>query len=237
VAAINRALAVLEGTESHVTEFPVWWPAVPATFRERCEYVNVLEWRLSKEAENVKANYRSRFGVEAVSRRIPESNWKRADLCCQMVPADLAVLDVGSGRGEFVNLFASINGNVPVSSVDANDCSVWFDFAGRIERIYKSIFQLSRTESRDVVTCFGVIERLPPEQLIEAVGILRSLAKKKLFVAVPFMEPLPLSKGHLTRFDTELLDRLFPEARFTVFGKSGRNPSEVSAWIMCEMVS
>jgi len=54
-------------------------------------------------------------------------------------------------------------------------------------------------------------------------------------VSVPFMESLPLYKGHFTRFDTELLEKLFPDARCTIFGKGGRSANKVLAWIMCEI--
>ena len=216
-------------------ELPVWWPAVPQQFRECCEYVDVREWPISKEVEIVRAGYYSRFGREAVDKRVPENNWKRAGLCCQMVPTSLAVMDVGSGLGEFVNLFAVVNENTPIASVDIKDYSLWFDLTGRVERINKSIFELSQKEASDVVTCFEVIEHLPSERLAEAVRILRSLAKTKLFVSIPFMESLPLYKGHFTRFDPELLGSLFPDARFTIFGKGGRSATKVMAWIMCEV--
>jgi hypothetical protein len=52
-------------------------------------------------------------------------------------------------------------------------------------------------------------------------------------VTVPFMEPLPLYKGHHTRFDHVNLAELFPDARFTVFGKG--DGAEVRAWILCEI--
>jgi SAM-dependent methyltransferase len=146
-----------------------------------------------------------------------------------------SVLDIGSGFGEFVNLFSCTRPNVPITSVDIKDYSLWFDRTGRVERIYKSIFELGPEEARDVVTCFEVIEHLPPERVEEAVGILRLLAKRRLFVSVPFMEPLPLYKGHYTRFEEANLSKLFAGARFTILGKGGKSDKKVSAWIMCEI--
>jgi len=67
------------------------------------------------------------------------------------------LIDIGSGLGEFANLFA-INNEAPITSVDTRDGRQWFDAAGRIERVYKNIFDLGDDESRDVVTCFEVLE-------------------------------------------------------------------------------
>lgn len=216
---------------------PVWWQSVPVEFRKKTHFRNVSEWKLSDDAKVLKNEYESRFGKNGVARKIPLTNWQRADICSQLIAnaGPLDVLDVGSGLGEFVNLFKSTNPNVPIASVDVKDYALWFDFTGRIERIYKSIFDLGPDEARDVVTCFEVIEHLPPERVEEAVGILRSLAKRKLFVSVPFMEPLPLSTGHRSRFEDTNLLKLFPDAKFTIFGKGGKSANKVLAWILCEI--
>jgi len=215
--------------------FPMWWEQIPEHFRSHCKFVSIADLEINESVRQLRDLYVQRFDAERVNKRIPEQNWKRADICRHIVPPNLPVLDIGSGLGEFVNLFAIGNPTTPIASVDLKDYDLWFDASGRIERIYKSIFYLSSNEARDVVTCFEVIEHLPPARLAEAVVILRSLAKQKLFVSVPFMEPLPLYKGHFTRFDTELLEKLFPDARFTIFGKGGRSANKVLAWIMCEI--
>ncbi len=219
------------------TKYPAWWDIVPLEFRARSGFVNVTDWYLSESVNELTSEYIGRFGEEAVKKRIPLVNWQRADICNGIIknasPSNL--LDIGSGLGEFVNLFSSTNPNVPIASVDVKDYSLWFDRTGRVERIYKSIFDLGPDEVRDVVTCFEVIEHLPPERLAEAVERLRSLARRKLFVSVPFMESLPLYKGHFTRFDDVNLLSLFPDAKFTIFGKGGKNKNKVHAWIMCEI--
>jgi hypothetical protein len=104
-----------------------------------------------------------------------------------------------------------------------------------VKRVYKSIFNLGAEEENEVVTCFEVIEHLPPKKVAEAIGILRSLSRKKLFISVPFMEPLPLYRGHYTRFDATTLLHFFPDASFTIFGKGGIASDVVLAWIMCEI--
>jgi len=228
-------LSVQRNNKSSKIRFPAWWHLVPKSFAEQCSYVFLHDRRISEEATSLRNTYIERFGQEAVERRIPMSNWKRADICWQSVPNDLSTIDIGSGLGEFVNLFAINNPNTSITSVDTRDWDKWFDATGRVERIYNSIFQLDSSDSRDVVTCFEVIEHLPPERVAEAVDILRNLAKKKLFVSVPFMEPLPLYKGHFTRFTEENLITLFPDAKFTVFGKSKKRSDKVHAWILCEI--
>jgi glycosyltransferase involved in cell wall biosynthesis len=220
-----------------VKTMPVWWQTVPSEFRDRCHFRDITEWNLSNVAKDLKSEYESRFGKDSVAKKIPFSNWQRADICSQLIASDspTSVLDIGSGLGEFVNIFSSTNPTVPIASVDVKDYALWFDRTERVERIYKSIFDLGSDEVRDVVTCFEVIEHLPPERLDEAIRTLRSLAKRKLFVSVPFMEPLPLSKGHHSRFEDSDLLKLFPDAKFTIFSKGGKSPNKVLAWIMCEI--
>ena len=205
---------------------PIWWQSIPAEFREKCHFRDVTKWGLSVATKDLKNEYESRFGKDVVAKKIPLANWQRAGICSQLIAniEPVSVLDIGSGLGEFVNLFSGANPSVKIASVDVKDYALWFDRSGRVERIYKSIFELGEDEVRDVVTCFEVIEHLPPERVEEAVGILRSLAKRKLFVSVPFMEPFPLSKGHHSRFEDTNLLKLFPDAKFTIFGKGGASP-------------
>jgi len=128
------------------------------------------------------------------------------------------------------------NPKVDITSVDTKDYDLWFDSTGRINRIYENIFNLGVEHERDVVTCFEVIEHLPPERLAEAVEKLRSLARKKLYVSMPFMEGPPLYHGHFTRFTAENILELFPDAIFTVFGKNDTVDDKVCAWILCEVI-
>lgn len=216
-----------------VSSKPVWWNRIDETFRARCAFVDVTSWAPSAEALDLRASYVSRFGEEAVARRMPASNWARADICAQMVAPSANLLDIGSGLGEFVNLVARQQRHGTITSVDRKDYDLWMDDTGRIERIYKDLYELDAGCARDTVTCFEVIEHLPPERVAEAVAVLHSLARRVLYVSVPFMEPLPLYKGHFTRFDHRNLSELFPEARFTIFGRGGGD--EVRAWILCEV--
>jgi 2-polyprenyl-3-methyl-5-hydroxy-6-metoxy-1,4-benzoquinol methylase len=222
---------------SHDSELPIWWDSVPPVFREQCSFVDLRNGELSSLAKQLKQAYETRFGLKRVSKRIPMINWRRADLCCSLVlshdPADL--MDVGSGLGEFVNLLALTQQSLEVTSVDIMTYSLWFDHTQRIKRIFKSLFELGNARQFDVVTAFEVIEHLPTESLQSAVAKLRSLAKRKLFISVPFLEPLPLYKGHFTRFDSELLLDLFPEGKFTILCKGGKDPALVMSWILAEV--
>ena len=237
VKGISQAVSPTAKKPVVAETMPVWWKTVPYEFRSRCQFRDVTKWNLSDAAKDLRSEYESRFGKDVVAKRIPLNNWQRADICSQLIASTSpsSVLDIGSELGEFVNVFTSTNPTVPFSSVDVKDYALWFDHTGRVERIYKSIFNLGRDEVRDVVTCMEVIEHLPPERLDEAIRNLRSLAKRKLFVSVPFMEPLPLSKGHYSRFEDKDLLKLFPDAKFSIFGKGGKSPNKVLAWIMCEI--
>ena len=215
--------------------YPEWWPQIDPTFAEKCGYTSIKDWELSEVAQTLRKIYIDRYDEESINRRIPLSNWKRADICWHKTPKDLSTIDIGSGLGEYINLFAINNESAPIASVDTRDWDKYFDHTGRIQRIYKNIFDLGDEEVRDVVTCFEVIEHLPPARVAEAVSILRKLARKKLFISVPFLEPLPLYKGHFTRFTETNLLELMPDAQFTVFAKSTTNKQKVHAWILAEI--
>jgi glycosyltransferase involved in cell wall biosynthesis/2-polyprenyl-3-methyl-5-hydroxy-6-metoxy-1,4-benzoquinol methylase len=212
---------------------PPWWNDIDAELRQRCGYVDVRQWTLSDEAVALRASYLARFDAETVARRIPPANWARADICAQTVEKGDSLLDVGSGLGEFINLIARSGQHGRLTSVDVRDWDLWFDATGNLHRLQRDFFDLDASCASDVVTCFEVIEHLPTERVADAVELLRSLARKKLYVSVPFMEAPPLYRGHLTRFDESNLLALFPEAKFTVYGRS--SGKEVRAWVMCEI--
>jgi glycosyltransferase involved in cell wall biosynthesis/2-polyprenyl-3-methyl-5-hydroxy-6-metoxy-1,4-benzoquinol methylase len=212
---------------------PSWWTQIDEPFRAVCAFVDVSHWQNSDAARALRRRYVERFGEEAVMRRMPAANWARADICADTVGTSESILDIGSGLGEFVNLIALNGQHRHITSVDRKDYDLWMDVTGTLHREYLDFFALDESLAADVVTCFEVIEHLPPERVAEAVGILRRLARGKLFVSVPFMEPLPLYRGHFTRFTSSNLTELFPDATFTVFGKG--DGKDVKAWIMCEV--
>jgi glycosyltransferase involved in cell wall biosynthesis/polysaccharide pyruvyl transferase WcaK-like protein len=214
-------------------ELPRWWTTIDRAFRERCDYIDVRRWPLSPDVERLRALYVQRFGEERVARRIPMSNWARADICAHRVSPGGSLLDVGSGLGEFINLVALRGTHAHLTSMDIKTYDLWFDATGTIERMRRSIAELDASCRRDVVTCFEVIEHLPQDQLADAIDRLRATALRSLYVSVPFLESLPLHPGHRTRFDEERLSACFPDATFTVFGKGGT--SKPLAWIMMEI--
>ncbi len=236
VAATTAAptgLAAMAPTAVAAAPMPRWWAKVDPAFRERCAFVDIGGWTLAADVVALRDRYVQRFGEMAVARRMPSANWSRADICERTVELGSALLDVGSGLGEFVNLVALRGRHGPVTSIDIKDYDLWMDDTNTLQRIYCDLFDLDDSCAHDVVTCFEVIEHLPPQRVAEAVLILRRLARKKLYVSVPFMEGLPLYKGHFTRFDHVNLSTLFPDGRFTVFGRSDKN--DVHAWILCEI--
>lgn len=213
---------------------PPWWESVDPALRERSRYIAVLAHANAPDIAILRQAYLARFGPEPVARRIPEANLTRADLCARFADGEDSLLDIGSGLGEFVNLCRLRRPERPITSIDVRNWDLWFDAFGGIERHLSDILEIDAAWARDVVTCFEVIEHLEPEKLRPAVDRLRRLARKRLLVSVPFMEPLPLHRGHRTRFDAGNLLELFPDARFTILGKGGR-ADRVAAWILCEM--
>jgi polysaccharide pyruvyl transferase WcaK-like protein len=200
-------------------------------FLASCLHIDLSQYALSREACNVYDLYRRGFGQKRVDESIPECNWARADICASLVQPAGSLLDVGSGLGEFINIIACRETHKQLISVDRKDFSLWFDAFYRIGRVYRDIFSIDDSLSSDVVTCFEVLEHLPPERLEEAVRILRSVARRKLYVSVPFMESYPLYKGHLSRFDEKDIMKYFPDASLTILQKD--DPKTL--WILCEI--
>jgi glycosyltransferase involved in cell wall biosynthesis/2-polyprenyl-3-methyl-5-hydroxy-6-metoxy-1,4-benzoquinol methylase len=226
--------AAPSATIGAASERPRWWTEVDEPVRSSGAYVDVVRWPPSATTVELRERYVQRFGEEAVKRRMPANNWARAEICAQTVEAAESLLDVGSGLGEFVNLLALRGRHSRITSVDLRDYDLWLDATGQLNRVYSDLFALDpKLVGSDVVTCFEVIEHLPPERVGDAVHVLRSLARRKLYVSVPFLEPLPLYPGHKTRFDGQRLASLFPDARFTVFGKG--NGTQPLAWILCDI--
>jgi hypothetical protein len=219
---------------SHVNR-PDWWDSLPAEFGDRCHYISINDWRLGSTAEALRNSYFQRFGSGLIDHRIAMHSWKRADICCNEIPGHLSLIDIGSGMGEFINLFARMHERCPVASVDIADFDLWFDHAGRIERIYSDILDLGDEHIRDVVTCFQVIEHLRPEYISEAISKLFFLARKKLYVSVPFMEPMPIYRGHFSRFEAADILTLFPDAKYTMLEKNRTEGHPAWMWILCEI--
>jgi hypothetical protein len=210
-----------------------WWSNVSEGFRDRCGQIELKSYELSSEALQVRDLYFRRFGRNRINTNIHKFNWARADIFARSVHPAESLLDIGSGLGEFINMVACRMTHKHIVSVDVKNWWGWFDAFGRIKRVYRDIFMLGDELSSDVVTCFEVLEHLPPERLEEAIGILRSLARRKLYVSVPFMEKYPLSRGHHSVFDEELIMKYFPEAAFTVLRQLEK--SRMPAWIFCEI--
>jgi|WetSurMetagenome_2_1015567.scaffolds.fasta_scaffold00259_20 hypothetical protein len=214
---------------------PDWWADLPAEFASRCHYVSINDWQLSPDAESLRNSYIERFGAECVEQRIAMHSWKRADICSHSIPKDLSLIDIGSGLGEFVNLIASMNSDSRVASVDIADFDMWFDRTGLIERIYMDMLDLGDEHIREVVTCFQVLEHVRKEHLKDAISKLFFLARKKLFVSVPFMEPMPIYRGHFSRFEASDILTLFPDAKYTLLEKNRTEGHPAWTWIMCEI--
>lgn len=229
-----RRPAASEALHADSANAPPWWDLVEPEFRARCAYVDVRAWVPSAYVETLRDAYVARFGEPAVAKRIPQANWLRADYCAAVADGPESLLDVGSGLGEFVNVCTLRRPQRPVTSVDVRDWDLWFDAQGRIDRRRGGLPALADELARDTVTCFEVVEHLSPQDLPAAIETLRRLARHRLLISVPFMEPLPLHSGHHTRFDARKLLEFFPDARFTVLGKGGRADA-VAAWILCEI--
>ena len=219
----------------NTNEFPVWYKELSEEFRSKSNYVSLERWQQSLNIKKLTSMYKKKFGTSNVNKRIPRYNWIRADLCAHIAPDNSSIIDIGSGLGEFVNLLALNNLNADITSVDLKDYDLWHDFSSKIKRVYKDIFSLNESHKREVVTCFEVIEHLPPKKIEEAINILRNIAQKKLFISVPFMEPLPLFRGHFTRFTEANLLKLLPDAKFTVFDRNTSDTKNVLSWILAEI--
>jgi len=214
---------------------PAWWNDLPEELVSRCHYVSINDWQLSPAAETLIKSYISRFGASTIERRIAMHSWKRADICCHEMPKNMSLIDIGSGLGEFVNLFACMNRDCAVASVDISDFDLWYDHSSHIERIYANVLDLGDEHIHDVVTCFQVLEHLKPELITEAISKLYSLARKKLYVSVPFKEPEPIYRGHYSRFEADDILAMFPGAKYTILEKNKTPEGEAWTWILCDI--
>jgi|WetSurMetagenome_2_1015567.scaffolds.fasta_scaffold00104_29 hypothetical protein len=214
---------------------PDWWNTLPEDFVERCNYISLNDWQLSSDADALRLAYCHKFGSDLIEHRIAKHSWKRADICCNEIPGHHSLIDIGSGLGEFVNLYAKINPGCQVSSVDVADFDLWFDHTNRIERIYSDVLDLGDEHVREVVTCFQVLEHIRKEYLPDVIKKLFSLARKKLYVSVPFMEPMPIYRGHFSRFEAADIIEMFPTAKYTMIEKIRTNGHPAWMWILCEI--
>ena len=222
------------------TTYPNWWKQLPPKLIQRCSYISVSEWKLSETAKTLIKFYDSEFSKLVAPKKIPVLNWKRADIYSKIVPNNLSVLDIGGTHGEFANLIAMNNATVDITSACTKNNELRIDKTGRIKCVRaEDIFSLGAEHKRDIITCFEVIEQLPSHRVAEAIKILSSLAKKKLFISVQ-LEELPSTdtssaSGHLAQFTTTNILELFPDATFTVLSTSELDSSEIQTWIICEI--
>lgn len=163
--------------------------------------------------------------VKAYTARYPDfpytdDDWRRISFAGQITVGDTAA-DVGTGTGVFAYLLAHSDAFSKVVGVDIRYNTRML----RHDAVDYGIADIRETEFSigqfDSVICMEVIEHLDESSNDAALANLRSAARKRLIITVPFDEPEPLwwhdkPGGHRQKFDLRKLEKLFPNAIGTI---------------------
>ena len=194
------------------------------------ESLNLSDIKLDNESLKLIEIYKKKFPNNNILKRIPKNDWLRTQFSVAKILSSKPekILNIGSGQGVFENLLILKNKNIKIRTIDIKNYELYFELSSNIEKKIKNIFQLNDEDKSEIVTCFQVLEHLPPEQLELAVNLIKKTARKKIYISVPFMEA-PLYKGHFIYFDLNKIKSLFELANYTVLNKNKNN-----SWIFFE---
>jgi ubiquinone/menaquinone biosynthesis C-methylase UbiE len=149
--------------------------------------------------------------------------WSRLTYAMRKIKPGKSILDVGVGRGYFVNMLQWSKKFEKVSGIDiiAHNQS---KFAKGVSVSVMDVRGLQLPDNAfDTVICMEVLEHMPENETSGALAELRRVARNQLIVTVPFLEPEPIAKYHKRRFTEDDVKTLFPKARFSLLLKSPVN--------------
>ncbi len=142
-----------------------------------------------------------------------------------------AILDVGVGAGQFVNLLSKVQPSFEsITGLDLSPHSGFLDLSKSITMDYASVTDMPFKDGQfETVTCMEVIEHLGNQDMLVAIAELRRVTDSKLILTVPYCEKEPLPHFHKQRYTRRRLNKLFPNAEFTYFSSH-----KDMAWVMIE---
>lgn len=199
---------------------PTPLPTIPAVVLESVS--------LSDEVKSEFERFRDEYAKTAPNLLNP-GDYARWSVVLSKLPARASLLDVGVGVGQFMAAAANTGRFSRVHGLDNVRHSKFLD-CDKVEMTYASATDMPfETGAFDFVTCLEVIEHLTDEDVTAAVAELRRVAKRGLFITVPYCEKEPLPSYHLQRFTYARIKKLFPKAKLTLCVTECRVP-----WIMIE---
>lgn len=164
-------------------------------------------------------------------RKYPPFEWGRKTFVMSKLRAGSSILDVGVGRGYFINMVKWSKRFERVQGIDIIDHNPR-RFAKGVKVTKMSVTQLQFADNEfDCVTCMEVLEHLTDDELPLALSEIRRVAKNQLIMSVPFEEPLPLPEIHKQQFTEARISSLFPDAKFSLMVKY---PVNRVPWMLIE---
>ncbi len=148
------------------------------------------------------------------------NDWYRLELALDKLVGN-TFIDIGPGNGAFARMIKKLFVNSRVTCFDIKKHSK-LNLTDDIELCLQDITQESlvfKETKGDTVVAMEVIEHLDPSLVPTALNNIRSMAKKRVIVTIPYKEPFPLHHqdkptGHKQSFDDKKILKLFPHAEF-----------------------
>ena len=186
---------------------------------------------MSDYATAVRRSYEEAFGREPADGGgwYHEDDWHRICYVHDAMDRGGAVLDVGVGAGQFLNLLGISNRFESVVGIDRITFNKYIELTPSVSVETASVDALPfEDDSFDVVTCMEVLEHVPDEVFSAGLAELRRVCRGQLLMTVPYKEPEPIYKNHLRRFEDPDIVRCFPDGAYTLLSRP-RKP-----WMLIE---
>lgn len=177
---------------------------------------------VSALAASVRADY-ERIHGSAPERRggwYHPDDWRRVSYVAEQLRPGGAVLDVGVGSGQFLNMLARSGRFDRVVGVDKARFKKFVALEPDMTKLDGDLAALAFADGEfDVVTCMEVLEHVPHDVFVAGLAELRRVCRGQLVMSVPFREPEPISSTHVSRFDVADVQRWFPDGRLTLLDR------------------
>jgi len=176
-------------------------------------------------ANRICSEVRSRFREQVPALSLDDTDWRRFEFASRLVRGRSAA-DIGTGHGVMIHILDMMGRHDRIAAVDIKTHSQALRIDG-VNYIEKSIAAEDwDVPASDTVICMEVLEHLEAKFNPIMLKNLRSIAKERLVLTVPFNEPEPLwwhdkPGGHRQKFTLEKLGELFPSAIATIQPRYG----------------
>ena len=184
--------------------------------------VDIRKYAVSALAASVRADYVTKFGDPPAQPGgwYHRDDWHRVSYVADALRPGGALLDVGVGAGQFLNMLARSGKFSSLVGIDKTRFKKYTEFEPDISTSAGDIARLPfEDDSFDVVTCMEVLEHVPPDVFVAGLAELRRVCRGQLIMSLPFCEPEPISKTHLRRFEAPDILELFPAASYTLLDR------------------